>query len=186
MNQNEHLLHLCSYSYESGGPASVILNHSRFQVESGMDVTIASSMDRAHHPYPTAPGVQREIFNQSVFSRILSEFSWSLLFWFIRKRNTFHYVHIHGLWYFGALLPFLVPNKAKKIVTVHGFLDPYAWSRSAWKKKLLWNLMQKRFLLQADMIHVISREEQQILLNLFPDLRSKIVFIPNGIVDRKS
>ena len=66
MNQKEHLLHLCSYSYESGGPASVILNHSRFQVESGMDVTIASSMDRAHHPYPTAPGVQLEIFNQSV------------------------------------------------------------------------------------------------------------------------
>ncbi|MFM6938899.1 MAG: glycosyltransferase [Aquirufa sp.] len=186
MNQKEHLLHLCSYSYESGGPASVILNHSRFQIESGMDVTIASSMDRAHHPYPTAPGVQLEIFNQSAFSRILSEFSWSLLFWFIRKRSTFQYVHIHGLWYFGALLPFLVPNKAKKIVTVHGFLDPYAWSRSAWKKKLLWNLMQKRFLRQADMIHVISREEEQILLNLFPDLRSKIVFIPNGIEDPKS
>jgi glycosyltransferase involved in cell wall biosynthesis len=143
-------------------------------------------MDRAHHPYPTAPGVQLEIFNQSVFSRILSEFSWSLLFWFIRNRNTFQYVHIHGLWYFGALLPFLVPNKAKKIVTVHGFLDPYAWSRSAWKKKLLWNLMQKRFLRQADMIHLISREEEQILLNLFPDLRSKIVFIPNGIEDPKS
>jgi len=33
------------------------------------------------------------------------------------------------------------------------------------------------------MIHVISREEEQILLNLFPDLRAKIVFIPNGIVD---
>jgi hypothetical protein len=44
MNQKEHLLHLCSYSYESGGPASVILNHSRFQIESGMDVTIASSI----------------------------------------------------------------------------------------------------------------------------------------------
>jgi glycosyltransferase involved in cell wall biosynthesis len=186
MNQKEHLLHLCSYSYESGGPASVILNHSRFQIESGMDVTIASSMDRAHHPYPTAPGVQLEIFNPSVFSRILSEFSWSLLFWFIRNRNNFQYVHIHGLWYFGALLPFLFPCKAKKIVTVHGFLDPYAWKRSAWKKKLLWNLMQKRFLRQADLIHVISREEEQILLKLFPDLRSKIVFIPNGIEDPKS
>jgi glycosyltransferase involved in cell wall biosynthesis len=33
------------------------------------------------------------------------------------------------------------------------------------------------------MIHVISREEEQILLKLFPDLRAKIVFIPNGIVD---
>jgi glycosyltransferase involved in cell wall biosynthesis len=30
---------------------------------------------------------------------------------------------------------------------------------------------------------VISREEEQIVLNLFPDLRSKIVFIPNGIED---
>lgn len=183
MNQKEHLLHLCSYSYESGGPASVIFNHSRFQIESGLDVTIASSMNRIHHPYPTAPGVQLQVFNQSIFSRILSEFSWSLLFWFIRKRNSFDYVHIHGLWYFGALLPFVVPNKAKKIITIHGFLDPYAWNRSAWKKKLLWNLMQKRFLRQADLIHVISREEEEILLKLFPDLRSKIVFIPNGIED---
>lgn len=183
MHQKDHLLHLCSYSYESGGPASVILNHSRFQIDSGMDVTIASSMDQAHHAYPTAPGVHLEIFKQSIFSRILSEFSWTLLFWFIRKRNSFQYVHIHGLWYFGALLPFIIPNKAKKIVTIHGFLDPYAWNRSAWKKKLLWNLMQKRFLRQADLIHVISREEEQIVLNLFPDLRSKIVFIPNGIED---
>lgn len=181
MQQKDHLLHLCSYSYESGGPASVILNHSRVQIESGLDVTIASSMDQAHHAYPTAPGVHLEIFRQSIFSRILSEFSWTLLFWFIRKRNSFQYVHIHGLWYFGALLPFIVPNKAKKIVTIHGFLDPYAWNRSAWKKKLLWNLMQRRFLRKADLIHVISREEEQIVLNLFPDLRSKIVFIPNGI-----
>ncbi|MEN9958768.1 MAG: putative glycosyltransferase [Bacteroidota bacterium] len=183
MQQKDHLLHLCSYSYESGGPASVILNHSRVQIDSGIDVTIASSMNQAHHAYPTAPGVHLEIFRQSVFSRLLSEFSWTLLFWFIRNRNSFQYVHIHGLWYFGALLPFIVPNKAKKIVTIHGFLDPYAWNRSAWKKKLLWNLMQKRFLQKADLIHVISREEEQIVLNLFPDLRSKIVFIPNGIED---
>ncbi len=186
MNQKDHLLHLCSYSYESGGPASVILNHSGFQVAAGMDVSIASSMDQTHHAYPTAPGVHLSVFKQSIFSRILSEFSWSLLFWFIRKRHTFQFIHIHGLWYFGALLPFLVPNKAKKIITIHGFLDPYAWKRSAWKKKLLWNLMQKRFLRQADLIHVISREEEQILLDLFPDLRAKIVFIPNGIEDPKA
>lgn len=183
MQHRDHLLHLCSYSYESGGPASVIFNHSRFQIESGIDVTIASSMAQTHHAYPTAPGVQLKVFRQNILARVLSEFSWSLLFWFIQKRNTFQYIHIHGLWYFGALLPFLIPNRAKKIMTVHGFLDPYAWNRSAWKKKLLWNLMQKRFLRQADMIHVISREEEQILLNLFPDLRSKIVFVPNGIVD---
>ena len=183
MKQKEHLLHVCSYSYESGGPASVILNHSQFQVESGLDVSIASSMEVNHHPYPTASGVQLYVFSPSFWSRILSEFSWSLLFWFIKNRNKFDYIHIHGLWYFGSILPFLVPNRAKKIVTIHGFLDPYAFQRSAWKKRLLWNLIQKRYLRSADMIHVISREEEQILLQLFPDLRAKIVFIPNGIVD---
>ena len=183
MKQKEHLLHVCSYSYESGGPASVILNHSQFQVASGLDVSIASSMEVHHHPYPTAEGVHLHVFRPSFWSRFLSEFSWSLFFWFIKNRNKYNYIHIHGLWYFGSILPFLVPSKAKKIVTVHGFLDPYAFQRSAWKKRLLWNLVQKRYLRSADMIHVISREEEQILLQLFPDLRAKIVFIPNGIVD---
>ena len=183
MKQKEHLLHVCSYSYESGGPASVILNHSQFQVASGLDVSIASSMEVHHHPYPTAEGVHLHVFRPSFWSRFLSEFSWSLFFWFIKNRNKYDYIHIHGLWYFGSILPFLVPSKAKKIVTVHGFLDPYAFQRSAWKKRLLWNLVQKRYLRSADMIHVISREEEQILLQLFPDLRAKIVFIPNGIVD---
>jgi glycosyltransferase involved in cell wall biosynthesis len=183
MKQQDHLLHLCSYSYESGGPASVILNHSRFQVEAGMDVSIASSMDTRHHAYPTAPGVQLHVFKQSIFSRILSEFSWSLLFWFISNRNRFQYIHIHGLWYFGSILPFIIPSKAKKIITIHGFLDPYAFQRSGWKKRFLWNLMQKRFVRSADMIHVISREEEKIVSQLFPDLTNKIVFIPNGIED---
>jgi len=183
MKQADHLLHLCSYSYESGGPASVILNHSRFQVESGIDVSIASSMDAQHHSYPTAPGVQLHVFKQSFFSRILSEFSWSMLFWFIANRKKYQYIHIHGLWYFGSILPFLIPNGAKKIITIHGFLDPYAFQRSAWKKRLLWNLLQKRFLRSADLIHVISREEEKIVRQLFPDLLSKIVFIPNGIED---
>lgn len=183
MKQPDHLLHLCSYSYESGGPASVILNHSSFQVEAGVDVSIASSMDVRHHAYPTAPGVQLQVFKQSIFSRILSEFSWTLLFWFIQHRNRFQYIHIHGLWYFGSILPFIIPNKAKKIITIHGFLDPYAFQRSGWKKRLLWNLMQKRFVRSADLIHVISREEEQIVRDLFPDLAHKIVFIPNGIED---
>jgi glycosyltransferase involved in cell wall biosynthesis len=185
MKQTHHLLHLCSYSYESGGPASVILNHSRYQVDAGINVSIASSMDTRHHAYPTAPGVQLHVFKQSIFSRILSEFSWSLLFWFITHRNRFQYIHIHGLWYFGSILPFFIPNKAKKIITIHGFLDPYAFQRSGWKKRLLWNLMQKRFVRSADLIHVISREEEQIVRALFPDLTHKIVFIPNGIQDPK-
>ena len=185
MKETDHLLHLCSYSYESGGPASVILNHSRYQVDAGINVSIASSMDTRHHAYPTAPGVQLHVFKQSIFSRILSEFSWSLLFWFITHRNRFQYIHIHGLWYFGSILPFFIPNKAKKIITIHGFLDPYAFQRSGWKKCLLWNLMQKRFVRSADLIHVISREEEQIVRALFPDLTHKIVFIPNGIQDPK-
>lgn len=183
MEKKEHLLHVCSYSYETGGPASVILNHSQCQIAAGMDVSIASSMNPAYHPYPAAPGVQLHVFTPSFLSRVLSEFSWSLLFWFLKNRNQFDYIHTHGLWYFGSILPFIIPNRAKKIITVHGFLDPYAFQRSAWKKRLLWHLIQKRFLRAADMIHVISREEEQIVLGLFPDLRSKIVFIPNGIVD---
>jgi len=128
MSQKEHLLHVCSYSYESGGPASVILNHSQFQVESGWDVSIASSMEVNHHAYPTATGVQLHVFRPSFWSRFLSEFSWSLLFWFIKNRNKYDYIHIHGLWYFGSILPFWVPNRAKKSLRYMVFLTPMLFS----------------------------------------------------------
>lgn len=183
MIQKLKILNLCNYTWETGGPSSVILNHSKIQLENDFEVFIASSTNSMHHLYPIEKGVKLFLFSQSYFSRFLSEFSFPLIFWFYRNRNKFDVIHIHGLWYFGAILPFIISNRAKKMITIHGFLDSYTRKDSKWKKGLFWSLFQKKFIQSCDIIHAINRDEERILKTLFPN--KNIVFIPNALEEPK-
>jgi len=177
------LLHICSYSWETGGPVSFIYNHAQFQKSKGFEIDIASALYPWQKRYDVPEGVQLIEFPKSIFSKIISEFSWSLIFWFFKNRNTYDFIHIHGLWHFGSILPFIVPSRAKKIVTIHGFLDPYAMKKSGMVKKIAWFLFQKRFLAKADKLHAMNEEEYHYLMELFPHKKSQIALIGNGIDD---
>jgi glycosyltransferase involved in cell wall biosynthesis len=179
MKNKIKILHLCNYTWETGGPPSVILNHAKLQLKQNFEVSIASSIISTHHLYTIEPGMNVFVFKRSILSNILSDFSFSLLWWFFRHRNAFHVYHIHGLWNFGAILPFIIPNQAKKIITIHGFLDSYTRKDSKWKKGLFWKLFQKRFIESCDIIHAINRDEERILKELFP--RKNVVYIPNAL-----
>lgn len=179
MGKKLKILNLCNYTWETGGPSSVIFNHARFQLKQNFDVSVASSTKSQHHLYTLEPGMKLFVFSQSFFARFLSEFSFPLIFWFYRNRNKFDLIHIHGLWYFGAVLPFIIPNRAKKIITIHGFLDSYTRKDSKWKKGLFWKLFQKRFIDSCDIIHAINRDEERILKKLFP--RKNVIYIPNAL-----
>ncbi|MFM6948516.1 MAG: glycosyltransferase [Aquirufa sp.] len=179
MSTKRKILNICNYTWETGGPSSVILNHSKIQLKNDFEVFIASSTKSNHHLYPIQKGMKLLIFSQSFFSRFLSEFSFPLIFWFFKNRNKFDVIHIHGLWYFGAVLPFIIPNRAKKVITIHGFLDSYTRKDSKWKKGLFWTFFQKRFVQSCDLIHAINKDEERILRELFPN--NNIVCIPNAL-----
>lgn len=149
----------------------------------GMSIDIASAVYPWQKRYDVPDGVRLIEFPKSIFSKIISEFSWSLIFWFFRNRNAYDFIHIHGLWHFGAILPFLFPSRAKKIVTIHGFLDAYAIKKSGFVKKMAWSLFQKRFLSKADKLHAMNEEEYQYLLQIFPHKKNQIALIGNGIED---
>ena len=183
MQKQGKLLHICSYSWETGGPASFIFNHADYQIKNGMEVDIASAMYSWQNPYKLPAGARLFTFRKSIFSKLISEFSLQMIFWFIKNRNKYDYIHLHGLWHFGSILPFLIPSKAKKIVTIHGFLDTYAMQRNGFLKKIFWVLFQKRFLRKADKLHAMNEEEYQLLLQLFPDKAEHIALIGNGIED---
>lgn len=177
------LLHICSYGWETGGPVNFIYNHSQFQNSRGFAIDIASAVYPWQQRYDVPAGVRLIEFPKSIFSKIISEFSWPLIFWFIKNRNSYDFIHIHGLWHFGAILPFLIPSKAKKIVTIHGFLDAYAMQRSGFVKKIAWLLFQKRYLAKADKLHAMNEEEFHYLMELFPEKKHQIALIGNGIED---
>jgi glycosyltransferase involved in cell wall biosynthesis len=177
----KRILHLCNYTWESGGPPSVIFSHSKVQLEYGYEQHIYSTPVLTQTIYPLNNNQRLFIFKRSFLTRFLADFSWKLLFCFIKNRNRYEYINSHGLWNFGSILPYIIPSRSRKIVTLHGFLDEYLLKRSNYSKKLFWFIIQKWCLYKADCIHVISKNEENFIKSNFPSLISKVVYVPNGL-----
>ncbi len=176
------ILHFCSYSWEIGGPPSVIFNLSnsfKKLVRSDIASTIASN----HNLYSIYPGQRVYVFKRSFFSKIIPDFSFKLFFWFWNNLQQYDFVVIHGLWNIGSILALLLHKRSRIILTVHGFLDPYVLKKSSFKKKVYWLIFQKYCFKKASIIHAISSDEEILLKELFPKFINKIKFIPNGIND---
>ena len=176
------ILHICSYSWEIGGPPSVIFNLSnsfKNLVESDIASTIASN----HTLYSIYSGQRVFVFKKSYFSKIIPDFSFKLFFWFINNLRSYDFVVVHGLWNIGSILALVLNKRSKIILTVHGFLDPYVLKKSLFRKKIYWFLFQKYCFKKASIIHAISSDEEILLKELFPKFVDKIIFIPNGIND---
>jgi len=174
------ILHLCNYTWETGGPPSVIYSHAKIQKDYHINQHIYATPQAAQHVYPVEANQRLFVFKRSILGNILADFSWSLIFSFIRNRNKYTHINSHGLWNLGAILPYIIPNSAKKIITLHGFLDDYVLNRSAISKRIFWIIIQKYCLKKADVIHVISKNELQFIKLNFPYLADKVTYVPNG------
>jgi glycosyltransferase involved in cell wall biosynthesis len=174
------ILHLCNYTWETGGPPSVIYGHAKIQKSHQIDQHIYATPHETQQIYPFETNQRLFVFKRSILSKILADFSWPLIFSFIRNRKKFTHINSHGLWNLGAILPYIIPNSAKKIITLHGFLDEYVLNRSAISKRIFWFIIQKYCLKKADIIHVISKNEQHFIESKFPYLANKLVYVPNG------
>lgn len=174
------ILHLCSYSWEIGGPPSVIYNLSN-SFKNLVDSDIASTIDPSHSLYSTYSGQRVFSFKKSIFSKVIPDFSFDLFFWFFLNQHRYDFVVVHGLWNFGSVLSLFLNNTSKLILTIHGFLDPYVLKRSRFKKSLFWFIFQKYCFKKATTIHAISKDEEVLLKDTFPQFTNKIKFVPNGI-----
>jgi len=180
------ILHFCSYTWETGGPPNVIYNHSRFLIENDWTVHIASSLAQSNNIYSSILGMKIFLFEKSYIAAFLKDFSLNMFLWFVKNRNNYSVINVHGLWNLGSILPFYFKNKAIKIITVHGFLDSYVMENSKFIKRIFWNFIQKKCFEKADLIHTISKSEYQHLLTIFPEYKNKIVLIPNGLYSPNS
>ena len=176
------LLHICSYSWEIGGPPSVIFNLSN-SYKDQVNTDIVTTLTSNHTLYSIFSGQRIFVFKKSFLSKIIPDFSIKSLFWFINHVFKYDFVVVHGLWNFGSVLAFFLPKRTRLILTIHGFLDPYVLKRSRFKKKLFWFIFQKYCFKKASIIHAISLEEEMKLKKMFPHYKNKIIFIPNGIQD---
>ena len=176
------ILHICSYSWEIGGPPSVIFNLSN-SFKNLVVTDIASTIASNHTLYSIYPGQRVYVFKKSFFSKIIPDYSFKLFFWFRNNLQKYDFVVIHGLWNIGSILALLIHKRSRIILTVHGFLDPFVLKKSPFKKKMYWLIFQKYCFKKASIIHAISSKEEILLKELFPKFINKIKFIPNGIND---
>jgi glycosyltransferase involved in cell wall biosynthesis len=95
--------------------------------------------------------------------------------------SSYDIFHFFGGWTIFYIKLSLLALKLNKKIIVHpmGFYEPWSLSQKKIKKKIAWYLYQKRFLLNADLIHCASDDEKKNILKL--NKKFKTVVLPFGI-----
>lgn len=176
------ILNICGYTWAIGGPARIIYDHTTEVLKQGHQVDILSPISPDDEPYPVPEGAKLILCKRTpFFSKIYREFSIEL-FQFLKKNiQDYDVIHIHGIWHFGSLAPFLIKSNAVKVITIHGLLDQWAVNHHRWKKDLVTFLYQKKLLGNADLIQINNKDEEQDVLRYLGYRPKNLVIIPNGM-----
>lgn len=176
------ILNICAYTWEIGGPARIIYDHTVEAIAQGHEVDILSPMSAGDKLYPAPDGARIIPCRRTQpLASIYREFSLDLYHYLKKHVNDYDVIHIHGIWHFGSLAPFFWKSKTPKVITIHGLLDRWAVNHHAWKKKLVSALYQKKLLAKADIIHINNLEEQEDVRHYLGYLPENLVIIPNGM-----
>lgn len=89
-------------------------------------------------------------------------------------------IHVQGIWlpYLGIASRFAVRRGLPLVVSPRGMLTPWAMQYRGFRKKIAWQLYQKRWINRASMIHCTGEEEARQIGTL-GIIQPKVV-IPNG------
>jgi len=175
-------------SHRYGGPAAAIRAMSESLTAAGLDLELAST---------TADGPGYELTDEKqaavgrefshpihLFPRNWSEqwkYAPQLRAWLYRNVKKFDLVHIHALWSYSSLVAARAARRENVpyIVRPAGMLSDYTFRNGFWKKQIYWNLLERRTVLSAAVIHATSREEKADVLKRSSTARVHV--IPNGV-----
>ncbi|MEX0686537.1 MAG: glycosyltransferase [Balneolales bacterium] len=90
-------------------------------------------------------------------------------------------MHDHGMWLqTNHVAVSLAKNhKIPSLISPRGMVEPWALKHKAWKKKIAWNLYQKKDLQKATVLHATATGEANHLRAL--GLKQPIAIVPNGV-----
>ena len=176
------ILNICAYTWEIGGPARIIYDHTTEALKMGHQVDILSPMTPGDEIYDIPVGARViPCLRTTPISRLYREFSVDLYQYLKKHIHEYDIVHIHGIWHFGSLAPFLIKNKVPKVITIHGLLDTWAVNHHRWKKDLVTFLYQKNILARAALIQINNDDEEKNVTDYLGFRPENLVTIPNGI-----
>jgi glycosyltransferase involved in cell wall biosynthesis len=175
------ILHICAYTWSIGGPAKMIYDHTRIHASLGHEITILTPISKSDIIYETAPGVTVIPVIRHWFSRFFPEFSIDLWKYLKKNGDNFDLIHVHGLWHFGSVAPYLIKLKPPKILTTHGLLDEWALKHNYWKKRLISWIGQRHWTANTPVIHVNNKSEVNDVQRYLGYPHPNVKIVPNGL-----
>ena len=175
------ILNICGYSWDIGGPPKIIYDHALVQMKLGAEVTILTPISEGQKLYAIPTGAKVITCKRHWFSKFWAEFSPELYTWIKAHGNEYDIIHIHGVWHFAGVAPYLAGIKTAKCITTHGLLDRWTIGKGYWKKYLFGLLFQKRILKNTELIQINNTDEQDDLKRFLGFEHTSVKIIPNGM-----
>ncbi len=175
------ILNICGYSWDIGGPPKIIYDHAIVQMKLGAEVTILTPISEGQKIYAIPAGAKVITCKRHWFSKFWAEFSPELYTWIKAHGNEYDIIHIHGVWHFAGVAPYLAGIKTAKCITTHGLLDHWTIGKGYWKKYLFGLLFQKRIIKNTDLIQINNTDEQDDLKRFLGFEHPNVKIIPNGM-----
>jgi len=100
------------------------------------------------------------------------------------KKDVLHskadLLHVHGMWEYNSIISLSWKKKGRKyIVSIQGMLNPWAMNNSKIKKKIVYNLLDKKYVRNAAVLHAVNYNEYKSIRNL--GLNNLVCILPNGV-----
>ena len=175
------ILNICGYSWDIGGPPKIIYDHAVIQMKLGAEVTILTPISEGQKVYAIPTGAKVITCQRHWFAKYWAEFSPELYRWIREHGNEYDVIHIHGVWHFAGVAPYLARIKTAKCITTHGLLDSWTIGKGYWKKMLFGFLFQKRILKNTELIQINNTDEQADLKQFLGFQHPNVQIIPNGM-----
>jgi glycosyltransferase involved in cell wall biosynthesis len=175
------ILNICGYSWDIGGPPKIIYDHAIVQMQLGAEVTILTPISEGQKVYSIPEGAKIITCKRHWFAKIWAEFSPELYQWIKKHGNEYDIIHIHGVWHFAGVAPYLAGIKTPKCITIHGLLDRWTIRQGYWKKYIFGQLFQKSILKNTELIQINNTDEQADVKRFLGFEHPNVVIVPNGM-----
>jgi len=176
-----NVLHTVAGLWETtGGPAASVPGLCRALGRRGHRVTLLTG---AGALAPEVTRAAREISVETVRLGPYSAANFSFEFGRACRRaiELCDLIHTHGLWLHPNWASAGAARKAGKplVISPRGMLEEWSLARSRWRKRLLWDLRERRSFARAALIHATSSGEAGSVRAM--GVETPIAVVPNGI-----
>lgn len=95
--------------------------------------------------------------------------------------SEYDLIHINGMWEYFSIVSYNWWKKFRRpyVISTHGMLEPWAFGNAKYKKKILYHIIDKKYLSNSSAIVVSSPRETKNLRSLGID--TPTIYIPNGV-----